>query len=55
MELKDTGGGPVGKAIVVGTRDRESNNITAKVVHGTGKDTLQGFFRKNVGRKGLHG
>ena len=47
-ELKHTGRGPVGKAIVVGAKDRESNNVTAKVVHGTDKDTLQGFIRKNV-------
>ena len=41
--LADTGRGPVGKAAVVGVKDRESNEVRAKVVTATDKPTLQGF------------
>ena len=41
--LADTGRGPVGKAAVVGVKDRESNEVRAKAVTATDKPTLQGF------------
>ena len=39
-----TGRGAVGKTIVVGTKDRESNKVAARVVENTEKPTLQGFI-----------
>ena len=47
-EMKDTGRGPVGKSVVVGVKDRASNEIRAQVVDGTDKETLQGFIRETV-------
>ena len=38
-----TGRGAVGKTAVVGAKDRETNQVAAKVVESTDKDTLQGF------------
>ena len=37
------GRGTVGKAIVVGAKDRKTNRVTATVVKGTDAKTLQGF------------
>ena len=37
------GRGPVGKAIVVGAKDRETNRVSADVVGNTDAKTLQGF------------
>ena len=37
------GRGAVGKATVVGAKDRATNKVSAKVVEGTDGDTLQGF------------
>ena len=37
------GRGAVGKAIVVGVKDRETNRVSATVVKGTDAKTLQGF------------
>ena len=44
-ELEGTGRGPVGKAAVVGAKDRASNKVAAKVVTSTDKETLQGFVK----------
>ena len=41
--LADTGRGAVGKTAVVGMKDRESNQVRAKVVSRTDAATLQGF------------
>ena len=38
-----SGRGTVGKAIVVGAKDRATNAVTADVVEGTDAETLQGF------------
>ena len=37
------GRGGVGKAIVIGAKDRETNRVSATVVNGTDAKTLQGF------------
>ena len=42
-ELEGTGRGAVGKTAVVGAKDRETNQVAAKVVATTDKETLQGF------------
>ena len=42
------GRGPVGKAVVVGAKDRETNQVSAQVVGGTDRDTLQGFIGARV-------
>ena len=43
----NAGRGTVGKTAVVGARDRDSNDITAKVVRNTDGQTLQSFVRNN--------
>ena len=43
-ELADTGRGAVGKTTVAGARDRATGNVSARVVAGTDKATLQGFI-----------
>ena len=43
-----TGRGPVGKTAVVGAKDRETNQVVAKVVTSTDSDTLQGFVKDNA-------
>ena len=43
-ELADTGRGPVGKTAIVGLKDRESNEVAARVVRSTDKKTLHGFI-----------
>ncbi len=40
-----TGRGPVGKTAVVGAKDRDTNQVAAKVVTSTDKETLQGFVK----------
>ncbi|MCY4150194.1 MAG: IS1595 family transposase [Gammaproteobacteria bacterium] len=46
--LKDTGRGAVGKATVVGIKDRETNEVTATVVNSTDAQTLHPFIGDNV-------
>jgi len=41
--LADTGRGPVGKAAVVGVKDRDTKQVRARAVRNTDKPTLQGF------------
>ena len=43
-----TGRGTVGKAAVVGVKDRETNRVTARRVSQTDATALQGFVRENV-------
>ena len=43
-----TGRGAIGKTAVVGAKDRASNQVAAKVVASTDKDTLQGFVKDNA-------
>ncbi len=40
--------GSVGKTIVIGMKDRDTNQVTAKVVPGTDRSTLHGFVKGNV-------
>ena len=49
-QLKEDGAGhgAVGKAAVVGIKDRRTNKASATAVQSTGKPTLQGFIRENV-------
>lgn len=47
-ELKDTGRGSVGKVAVVGIKDRETNEVRAKVVEKTDKKTLHPFIKDNA-------
>ena len=42
------GRGAVGKATVVGAKDRATGQVAARVVEGTDKATLQGFVRSRV-------
>ena len=42
------GRGPVGKAAVVGAKDRETNQVTAMPVAFTDKATLQGFVHRHT-------
>ena len=37
------GRAPVGKAAVVGAKDRESNQVAARVIEHTDRETLRGF------------
>ena len=43
-----TGRGAVGKTAIVGAKDRETNQVAAKVVPSTDKDTLQSFVTDNT-------
>lgn len=47
-QLEGTGRGPVGKTAVVGAKDRDTNQVTARVVESTDKDTLQGFVKDHA-------
>ena len=47
-ELKDTGRGSIGKTAVVGIKDRETNEVRAKVVANPDKETLHPFIAENV-------
>ena len=42
------GRGTVGKTAVVGAKDRESNQVSASVVQGTDRETLQGFVQDHA-------
>ena len=42
------GRGPVGKVAVVGMKDRDTNQVTARVVGGTDKATLQRFVHEHA-------
>ncbi len=44
----NAGRGGVGKSVVVGIKDRTTNQIKAKVVSDTKKETLQGYVNDNV-------
>ncbi len=44
----NAGRGGVGKSIVVGIKDRTTNQVKVKVVKNTKKETLQGFVNDNV-------
>lgn len=46
--LKDTGRGGTGKAIVVGAKDRDSNQVQAKVIQSADQETLHGFIDDTV-------
>ena len=43
-EMADTGRGAVGKTVVVGAKDRDTNRVSATVVSGTDMASLQGFI-----------
>ena len=43
-EMAGTGRGAVGKAVVVGARDRATNKVSATMVRGTDMASLQGFI-----------
>ena len=47
-ELADTGRGPVGKTAVVGAKDRDTNQVAAKVIQSTDAETLQGFVKDHA-------
>ncbi len=44
----NAGRGGVGKAIVAGAKDREANQVSAKVVENTKRPTLHGFIEDNI-------
>jgi len=46
--LKDTGRGTVGKTAVVGIKDRETNEVRARVVENTNAQALHPFIAENV-------
>lgn len=46
--LKDAGRGSVGKATVVGLKDRKTNEVQAQVVESADSETLQGFVEKHT-------
>ena len=48
LRKEGAGRGAVGKAAVVGVKDRNSRQIRAKVVDATDRDTLHGFIRERV-------
>ena len=45
--------GPSGKAVVIGMKDRETNNVVAKPVPERTKEELQGFISANVSQKAM--
>ena len=47
-ELAGTGRGAVGKTAVIGAKDRETNQVAAKVIERTDAPTLQGFVRTHA-------
>ena len=51
--LRDTGRGAVGKTAVVGIKDRDSNQVRAKVVKRTDAETLHGFVRNNADKDAI--
>ena len=48
VKKQRSGRGTVGKTAVVGAKDRESNQVSASVVEGTDKETLQEFVKENA-------
>ena len=46
-----TGCGPLGKIAVVGAKDRQTNQVAAKAVQATDKETLQGFVMDHADRQ----
>lgn len=42
------GRGPIGKAVVAGVKDRDINEVVAKVISGADAKTLQGFVTKHT-------
>ena len=44
----NAGRGEVGKSIVIGTKDRESKKVKAKVIKSTQRDTLHDFINDNT-------
>ena len=46
--LAGTGRGAVGKTAVIGAKDRESNQVRAKVIRDTDAPTLQGFVKETT-------
>ncbi len=51
-ELAGTGRGAVGKTAVIGAKDRETNQVAAKVIERTDARTLQGFVRAHAAPQG---
>ena len=47
------GRGPVGKTAVVGAKDRESNQVAARVIDRTDRETLQGFVDQHADPKAM--
>ena len=47
-QRRHAGRGPVGKAAVVGMKDRETGQVTSRVVEHTDAPTLQGFVHKHT-------
>lgn len=47
-ELSGTGRGSVGKTAVVGVKDRDTNQVSARVITDTKKTTLQGFVSEHA-------
>ena len=47
-ELEGTGRGTAGKMAVVGAKDRDTNRVSARVVHRVDKQTLQGFVAEHT-------
>ena len=48
MPPANLGRGPVGKAAVVGAKDRASGRVAARVVENTDRETLQGFVVEHI-------
>ncbi|MXY65167.1 MAG: IS1595 family transposase [Gammaproteobacteria bacterium] len=48
LKAEGAGRGPVGKTVVVGVKDRDTNEVRAKLVTRTDADTLQGFVVDNT-------
>ena len=46
--LKNTGRGAVGKAAVVGVKDRKTNKVAARTIKQTDAETLQGFVAEHA-------
>ena len=48
LQMKDAGRGAVGKTAVAGIKDRETNQVSARIVQYTDKPTFQGFIRETI-------
>ena len=46
--LKNTGRGPVGKAAIIGAKDRATNKVAAKTIERTDAETLHGFVAEHA-------